>query len=204
MKSIKAIILDIGGVMILGDNLDTHYQKMCKHLGLDYEKFMESRKRHIMSAAKNKISGKVMIRLIAKEMNLPYEKLLVNWIKYKKESIEKNVELEKMVKKLKRQGYVVGSCSNVIDIHQKACKEKGIYDVFKFNLFSFKEKCSKPDVRIYKILLKKLKLEAKQVAFIDDYQICLDGARKVGINTIRFKNNKQLFQDLNKLGVKVK
>jgi hypothetical protein len=43
--------------------------------------------------------------------------------------------------------------------------------------------------------------KTKEASFIDDYQICLDGAKKLGMKTILFKNNKQLIKDLKKLGV---
>ncbi|MEI6731999.1 MAG: HAD-IA family hydrolase, partial [archaeon] len=140
---------------------------------------------------------------IAKELNMSYKKLLSNWVEYKKKSIKKNTVLEKIIKKLKIRGYIVASLSNVVDIHQKACNEKKIYSVFDFNILSFKVKLIKPDKRIYQLLLKKLKLPGNEVIFTDDYQSCLDGAKKLGINTLLFKNNQQFVKDLRKLGVKL-
>jgi epoxide hydrolase-like predicted phosphatase len=203
-KMIKAIIFDIGGVMASENNLKDHYEPLCKALKIDKKEFFRLRDKYVSKSACGKISGKEMIKKFAKELNINYGFLLKNWIKYKIKSIRKNIKLEKIIKRLKKNGYRIASLSNVLDIHYELCNKKHIYDVFDFNIVSFKEGISKPDKRIYKLLLKKLKMKGKEVVFIDDYQICLDGAKKLGITTILFKNNKQLAKDLKKFGVKVR
>lgn len=189
--------------MAFENNLKEHYLPLCKALHIDKSIFFKVRNKYISKAADGKITGRQMISLFSKDINIPYKKLLKNWIKYKKKSIRKNIELERIIKKLKKNGYNISSLSNVIDIHYKACKDKKIYEAFDFNIYSFKEGFSKPDPRIYKLLLKRLKLSAEEVIFIDDYQICLDGAKKLGINTILFKNNQQLKKALEKFDVRI-
>jgi len=201
---IKAIVFDIGGVMASENNLVDHYIPLCKSLKINKKKFFEIRNKYINKFAKGEKSGRKLITIFSKRLNIPYKKFLQNWIKYKRKSIKKNFELERIIRDLKKKEYRVASLSNAIDIHYKLGKEKGLYNVFNFNILSFKEGFSKPDIRIYKLLLNKLKMPAKEVIFIDDYQICLDGAKKLGINTILFRNNKQLVKDMEKLGVKTR
>ncbi len=200
---IKAIVFDIGGVMASEKNLVDHYVPLCKSLNIDKKKFFNLRERYIGKASSGEISAEKMIHLISEDLRLDYKKLLKNWIKYKRRSIVKNHELEKIIRRLGKEGYRVASLSNVLDLHYRLCNEKKLYDSFEFNILSFEAGFSKPDPRIYKLLLKKLGLPAKQVVFIDDYQSCLDGAEKLGIKTILFKNNRQLVRDLKKFRVKI-
>lgn len=196
LKKIKVIVFDIGGVMAMGDNMKTHYAPLIKSMKLNKEKYFRSYKKHVYKASRGKITSKKMISLIAKDLKIDSKKLYDNWIKYKKKAIKKNVELEKFIKQLKKKGYRIGSMSGVLDLHYKLFKENKIYNVFDFNLFSFKVGYNKPDLWIYKLLLKKLKVSPKEVIYIDDVKKCLAPAKKLGIKTILYKNNKQLFRNL--------
>ncbi len=192
----KAIVFDIGGVMAMGNNLKTHYIPLIKSMKLDEKNYFNSYKKHVWGASRGKITSKDMISLIAKDLKVDSKKLYNNWIKYKKRSIKKNVELENYIKKLKKKGYVVGSMSGVLELHNKLFREKRIYDVFDFNIFSFEVGYNKPDIQIYKLLIKKLKLSPKEIIFIDDVTKCISPAKKLGMKTILYKNNSQLFKEL--------
>lgn len=195
---IKAIISDIGGVMVKENNMKTHYEPLIKSMNLDKDGFFKSYKKYVGKASRGKLTGKKMISLIAEDLKVNYKILLRNWIKYKKRSIKKNKELERVYKKIKQKKIIVGSMSGVLDLHCSLCKEKKIYDVFDFNIYSFKERCNKPDMKIYKILLKKLKLPASEIIFIDDTKECLTPAKKLGMKTILYKGLGQLKKELEK------
>lgn len=202
-QEIKAIVFDIGGVMAMEKNLKEHYPPLCKALKIDYKKFLKLRDKWINKASSGIITGKQLIQIYSKEFKIDYKKFLYNWIKYKRKSVKKNKKLEKIIIKLKKEGYIIASLSNVLDLHYKIGMEKGIYTCFKFNISSFKVGCRKPEARIYRILINKLKIPPREIVFIDDHQSCLNGAKKLGIKTILFKNNNQLIRDLKKLGVKI-
>jgi len=199
MRKIKTVVFDIGGVMVIGDNMKTHYAPLIKSMNLDKKKYFDSYKKHVYGASRGKITSNKMILLIAKDLKINGKELYNNWTKYKKKSIKKNVELEKYIKKLKKEGYKVGSMSGVLDLHYKLFKEKKIYDVFDFNICSFKTGYNKPDIGIYKLLLKRLKISPQEIVFIDDVKKCIIPAKKLGIKTILYKNNKQLFKALKKV-----
>lgn len=202
MTQIKAIVSDIGGVMISENNMKTHYGPLIKSMNLNKKKFFELYRKYIDKASRGRISAQKMIYCIAKELKVDKKELLKNWIKYKVKSIKKNVRLERVLKKLKKR-YKVVSMSGVLDLHYKLCNKKGIYDVFDFNICSFRVGSNKPDIQIYKLLLKKLKLSPEEIVFIDDTKECLIPAKKRGIKTILYKNNSQLFRDLKKFKVEV-
>ena len=57
----------------------------------------------------------------------------------------------------------------------------------------------KPNPKIYKMILKKLKLKGKSCIFIDNQKWNLIPAKKLGMKTILFKDNKQADEKLKKL-----
>jgi len=203
MDEIKSIVSDIGGVMVKGNNLKTHYIPLCNAMGVDKKRFFESYKKYVGDASRGKMTAQEMIYSIANELGVNKKKLLENWIKYKRKAIRKNVGLEKIFKKLKKK-YKVVSMSGVLDLHYELCNEKKIYDVFDFNICSYKVKTNKPDIQIYKLLVKRLKTPPNLILFIDDTEECLSPAQKLGMKTILYKNNSQLLRDLKKRGVLVK
>ena len=60
---------------------------------------------------------------------------------------------------------------------------------FDGGVFSWKEKCMKPDPKIYEILLKRYKIVPEQALFFDDRLENVEGARKVGINGAVFNTD---------------
>lgn len=200
---IKAIVFDIGGVLDKETDMTNHYFPVCKKLGIDYEKFMSIRNQKAHLVKIGKMTTLALMRYICKKMGLKYPELKKYWIKYKKQSLIKDRAVESTIKKLKKNGYLLGTLTDVLDLHQKLRIEKNFYEHFNFNIVSCEVGLAKPDPKIYKLLLKKIKLSPKEIVFIDDYQSCLDGAKKLGINTILFKNNRQLIKDLKKFGVKI-
>ena len=61
---------------------------------------------------------------------------------------------------------------------------------------------TKPDERIFKLLVKKAGVKAKEIVFIDDRVEYRKSAEKAGLDFIPFKSYKQLLKDLKKLGVR--
>ncbi len=60
----------------------------------------------------------------------------------------------------------------------------------------------KPDLKIYRRVLRKIKLRPEETVFIDDMKSFIAGARKAGMHAIRFKTRSQLIKDLRKLGIR--
>lgn len=59
----------------------------------------------------------------------------------------------------------------------------------------------KPDPRIFRVLLKRIRRKAKECLLIDDTQANLDTAARLGFKTILFQSPVQLEQQLNQHGV---
>jgi HAD superfamily hydrolase (TIGR01509 family) len=70
------------------------------------------------------------------------------------------------------------------------------YDAFDVSVFSCLEGVAKPERKIYELTLDRLATPAGQTLFIDDRQDFIDGAQRVGLQTILFKNVEQLKKNL--------
>lgn len=200
---IKAVIFDIGGVLDKGSWKD-HYSLVCNELGVDFEEFNKAYKKYSHEATIGKISSEKFIELIAKELNINPKKLMSVWVETKRKVLLEDLKVRNIILHLKDAGYKIASLTNIIELHHKMRIEKNLYDLFEFNICSCVEGICKPDVKIYNLLLSKLKgIKSEEIIFIDDKEECLVPARKLRINTILFKDAGQLIEDLKKLGVNI-
>jgi FMN phosphatase YigB (HAD superfamily) len=72
---------------------------------------------------------------------------------------------------------------------------------FDGHVFSFEVGLLKPDAAIYQHTLAKYELTAERTVFLDDVAAYVEGARRVGMQAIRFQNPDQARAELAKLGV---
>jgi len=126
-----------------------------------------------------------------------------------KKAVRKNFkEIEgtrEIMEQLKRNGFRLG----LLSVHAREwvayCQRKFSYHkLFHSRLYSFEAAASKPDKKVYRLILKKLKARPENCIFIDDHLKNLVPAREMGMKTILFKNAGQLKKDLTALGVAIR
>ena len=66
-------------------------------------------------------------------------------------------------------------------------------------VISGREKCIKPDDKIYRILLERYNLKPEESVFIDDSIPNLKGAERQGIHTYHFTDAQALKADLDRI-----
>ena len=59
--------------------------------------------------------------------------------------------------------------------------------------------CGRPDPRIYPLICARLGLRARETVFLDDKDLCEDGAREAAIHTVRYQDNAQAVDEIEKL-----
>src|SRR3989344_7460906 len=79
-KMIKAIIFDMGGV-VLNAKIESGYALLAEKLNIEKSKFDEVRNRYIKDAWIGKISGDELLTKISSELNLDKKKLREYWEK---------------------------------------------------------------------------------------------------------------------------
>ncbi|OGZ34224.1 MAG: hypothetical protein A2Y98_01070 [Candidatus Portnoybacteria bacterium RBG_19FT_COMBO_36_7] len=101
-----------------------------------------------------------------------------------------------------QKNYKVGLLSNLtpeMRDHIRSAHQTEKY--FKTEVYSCDKdvKVIKPEVKPFKVILKKMKLPAKNCLFIDNSEKNTRAAAQLGFETILFKNRPQLFKKIKKI-----
>lgn len=196
---IKGILFDVGGVLVTG-NIETFFTKVSPviHMHMGHLKYEPTSM--VPDFAKGKMDARICFEMLFKQKfdDKTYNKILeiftTNWQPYP--------PMLELVKKIKATGkYKLGVLSNSDPLNSPIFRSKGLYDLFDAVTLSHEVGYAKPEPEIYKIALKKLGIPKKETIFIDDLMPCIEGAKKIGLNGIQFKNKEQLIEDLKLRGI---
>lgn len=101
-----------------------------------------------------------------------------------------------IIKGLKGQGYKVALLSNM-DIFKAKAMQYLHYDaLFDPIVLAQDVGVKKPNLKMYKTLLKKINIPAPQLLFIDDSGKNIQAAKSLGIDSIKFKSAEKLLNEL--------
>ncbi len=204
MKNIKAIIFDLGGVI-----LNINYQKTIdafKVLGIQNPNYFYSKTKQsdiFDQIEKGEISEKKFLLNLQKETTGANLKQIENaWNSMLLDLPKRRINFLKKINK----NYSIFLLSNTNAIHiSKFKKNLGItrynkfYNLFEKVYYSHKLGFRKPQTKIFKFVLNENKLSAKEVLFIDDSTQHIESAKKIGIKTYHLKENEEitaLFPDI--------
>ncbi|MCX6814330.1 MAG: HAD family phosphatase [Candidatus Aenigmarchaeota archaeon] len=199
---IKAIIFDIGGVVINDDFL-SYAERFTKKTGMTKEQIYRS----VIGSSewrlyfKGKITGEEVWKAIkskylppdiAEDIRKTWKDILV--------PIPATIEL---IKKLKPR-YKICFISNVdkdTALHVRK-KYPEIFRLFNGEVFSYKTGMAKPEKEIYEHALKEFRLKPEECIFIDNQPENIAPAKELGINAIRFRGIGKLKEALRTMGIK--
>ena len=194
---IKAIIFDLGGVIINIDKLLKNWNKIFKIK--DKEKFWREINYEMIPLCKGEINETQFWKNVANRFKVDYNKIPKNFLdKDFKKSITFNKELLRLVSILKRK-YKIGVISNIIGSHSKINRSLGLYDHFHHLVLSFEVKMTKDSAEIFKLAAQRMNVKPKECIFIDDIGKFVSVAESAGMSAILFKDNKQLKSELERL-----
>jgi len=104
--------------------------------------------------------------------------------------------------RLKARGYPLYCLSNMhVASIEHLEREQRFFEVFTGRVISCRLNVCKPEAAIYEQALKLNGLEAEQSVFIDDVDVNVDAAARLGMHTIQFRNAAQCERELRALGV---
>lgn len=84
------------------------------------------------------------------------------------------------------------------------CNEKyGLDKLFPHRVYSFDVGLCKKDEKIFRLVLNKFNVKPEETLYIDDWPQYINTAKRLGINTILFKNAEQLKRDLKDYGITI-
>jgi epoxide hydrolase-like predicted phosphatase len=201
-KRIKLVLFDVGGVLSLGKNSGWNgkefvpsgvHEDIAKELKISLDQYIDAIDTNYALALEGKISEKKVLEIFSKNLKTSKEKLKRLYLQSYTRHFKQNKQLFEQAFKLKRLGYKIGVLSDQWYLSEKALMPKRLYSKFNFVIVSCHVKMRKPNPKIYKIVLKKSNSNSSEILFIDNQMWNIKPAKKLGIKTILFKNNKQLF-----------
>jgi len=207
---IKAVIFDVGGVLARprgGSPKSNQLSKgvhstMAKEIGMKLDVWVSYQIPIEKKAEVGKISKSQALKEISKFAEISPKKLEKLFVRAYEFNYPVNKSLLKFALGLKKKGYKIAILSDQWHISKEAIIKPFFRKNFHPVIVSCEVGTKKPELPIYNLILKKLKIPAKNCVFIDNLPMNLKPAKKLGMKTILFKDNKQLFKQLTKLGVK--
>lgn len=198
---IKAIIFDIGGVLIRTEDR-SHRNNLEKRLGLEpgESEILVFNGEMGRKAQHGEISSAELYSWIQKHLGL--DDAGIAQFKHEFWAGDRlDTELIDFIKSL-REKYTVCVISNFMDALPAMLKtEYPAADAFHFTVVSAHVGIMKPDPRIFEYTIKLLNLRPEETIFIDDFQHNIDGCQAVGMHGIHFKPHENLKQKLKEYGV---
>ncbi len=215
---IKAIIFDLGGVLMTDVPLKEIAEDLSKRLTLPAKEIWAylypGEPWELLTLGKitedeywddflkaSKISEKLEVRSEKSEVR---SQKLKKELKKKVRSSLYPLEHTPRIISLLKDHYKLAILSNHSKEWASYMRQK--FDLFKsFDplIFSCDVGFRKPDPQIYEMALEKLKCDPEECIFIDDKKRNTDAGEKLGIKGIVFENSAKLEKELSRLGVKI-
>jgi len=201
--TIKSIAFDVGGVLAASKVKRPRgvHEEMARNFHIDLDSWFDAIDTPYGEAIIGRLSKKEALTRIAKNLSTPPKNLEKLLLKAYQHHFTRNAELYNLAFKLKRAGYKIIILSDQWQVSKEALINKK--DARKFNLVlvSCDIGVRKPSKEFFKLAINKSKCHPEEILFIDNREWNLKPAKALGINTILFKNNKQLIKSLKKLKI---
>ena len=171
--------------VIFSDGIDASISHLAQKYELDEAKQKELRKIYIKKyelETPETDFTKELLDIIDAEIDYTAD-IQEPWIHFVHE-IKHTTDFLKYQKSLGRKIYYITNIGNSLESR----RESDIYKYFDGGVASCEVGCQKPDLKIYKILLKKYNLKAKNCLFIDDMPDNVAAAGELGIKGIVYKD----------------
>ncbi len=179
---IKNIILDVGGILF-DDSLENTNRIFNKDSSIIYRKAYGGN-------FKKCLLGEMSIEEHLSELRNDKD---YDNIKYLFDNLKRSLPLMKdnfeYIKTLYKDGYNLYLLTNMDkNTYNYISNIINLDRYFVGGIYSFKERCKKPDFQIYELIFKKYNLNKSETLFFDDKEKNVLVANELGIRAIVFKN----------------
>ena len=185
-KAIKAVIFDMGGVML---DWETPLKRFCESIGIDRDLWEGAFAKHRPIAALGRMSADEYFQTGLKELGL-----LNHWQKARAVVPGQFIKIEEtfsLIEELSGK-YKLGILTNAFKgvnaewdkIHPHRHHFQSIIDSSEVGL-------AKPDKRIYRLILRQLEISASESLFVDDLIENIAAAENLGMKTVHFTHPKK-------------
>lgn len=199
---IKCIIFDLGGVVIDFTNDEHYYPYLSKISGFSVRRVKRLIEGKMWAELdKDIITQKNFERTVAKKLKIKIKE--VKWYELYEKEAKVDDRTIGIVKRLRKK-YTIAYLSNVDRSRYTYTVEKLLkpyLKLFDHRFASCEIRLRKPTKAVYGYVLKRMRQKSSETIFTDNTIENVRGARKAGINSVLFKNPKDLEKKLRRLGI---
>jgi len=198
---ISAIFWDVGGVLLANGWDRAQREKALEQFHLDREEFNDRHEMLVSSFERGKISLDEYLDRTIFYRSRPFTRDEFRQFMFAL-SQPKSDELA-LAQELSRSGkYLMSTINNESrEMNLYRIEKFGLREIFDIFISSCFVGLRKPERDIYRLALEITQKAPAQCCFIDDRDLNLESAEKLGMQTIRMQTAEQLRQELRKLGV---
>jgi len=198
---IKALIFDVGGVLQLRNPSFEHpnvHNYIAKKLGINLDQYFDSIDTAYTKSIEGKASEKRVLKIMARNLKITLSRLKKLYLGAYRKYYTLNKKLLEFIFRIRKQGYKTAILSDQWYLSKKALIPRDFYDKFDLTIVSCDVGIRKPNPEIYNLVLRKLKMKPEEVIFVDNQKWNIVPAKKLGMKTILFRNNKQATREISK------
>jgi putative hydrolase of the HAD superfamily len=201
VDSIKAVIFDLGRVLVRLDFTRGLFRYYKKDEDTSVEEVIEElyRDKLFVDFNTGRIGANELYRRIVDiyQLNLNYDQFVYEWCNI----FAPMPGMPEIVKRVSKK-YPIGLLSDIDPLHWQYCRENfSFLSYFKNPALSFEIGALKPDPVCFLKAAENMKVDPVHCLFIDDREINVAGARKVGMQAIQFTGVDDLLKLLPELSV---
>jgi putative hydrolase of the HAD superfamily len=113
------------------------------------------------------------------------------------EALEPNPEMIELMRELKEAGYRMAMLTNNVREWEPLWRTMlPVDEIFETVVDSGFVGCRKPESRIYALTLERIGMPAGSCLFVDDVEVNCEGARRVGMRAVHFRDNEQAIAEI--------
>ena len=199
--SIKALFWDVGGVLLSNAWDRSQREQALKHFKLDEAEFADRHELVVSSFERGKISlGEYLERTV---FYRPRPFTEEEFREYILSLSQPNQGVLDFAASLTNSGkYLMGTINNEsLDLNEHRIEKFGLRKIFRLFVSSCYVGLRKPEPDIYRLALQITQQVPQECCFIDDRELNLEVAKRLGMHVIEMDDLEQLKSDLSKLGV---
>lgn len=198
----KAIGFDLGGV-IIESAPPKIYQAMAERFQVEEAVLRKAMDQYLPSYDRGEVSAEQFWKNVTAALGVKFDIAMDEqlWNEKYVSSSPIRTEVLDLVERLKTNGYKVGMLSNIDSEHGHLNMDRGIFDHFPVVLLSYQIHARKPEPKAFEALAEALGVVPKELIFIDDLEVNVHGAEKVGMKGLQYNSFETLVADLRNLDI---
>ncbi|RPI82826.1 MAG: HAD family phosphatase [Chloroflexi bacterium] len=196
MLSIKAVIFDLGGVLVRTEDRMPR-TKLAERFGLTYEQIdkLVFNSETATRAAMGEIDVHEHWKTICSELNAPVEEAqAVAQAFWGGDRLDHT--LVDFIRSLRSRWKTALLSNHWSHLRAELQERWEILDAFDEVIISAEVGLAKPGKEIFELVVQRLGVEPGEAVFVDDFRENIEGARAAGLEAILFKNTEQTIRDL--------